>query len=100
MTKEFRNPNAKWGCTVPSSLLRISNIRASFVVRASSFFPLPEQLGDADVERREQLFGERFLAGQNTLQHQSILAPVINLNVVVTRIDNVEIYHGSQYGLM
>src|SRR5438045_2680216 len=51
---------------------------------------LAEQLGDGDLERREQLFGERFLSRQNAFQHQTIFAPVIHFHVVIARIDHPE----------
>src|SRR5439155_5345576 len=65
------------------------DILSGFGIRHSSFFRLlPEQLGDRDLERGQQLFGEDFLSGENALEHQTILAAVIHLNVVVARIDH------------
>src|SRR6266700_4445469 len=37
MSKECRNPNAIGNATTPDSLLRISRIRVSFVIRHSDF---------------------------------------------------------------
>src|SRR5947207_12853096 len=100
MTNDERNPNyqsPKQAMRTPfgirvSSFFRISSFvisPSSFVLRASSFSRLlAEQFGDADLERWQQWFGERFFAGENAFQHQAILAAVIDLDVVVTRIDH------------
>src|SRR5207247_5344504 len=66
-------------------------ILSDFDIRHSSFPRLlPEQVCDSDLERRQQLFGEHFLSGENPLQHQTVLAAVIHLHVVVARIDHPE----------
>src|SRR5437762_13952018 len=89
MTKEARitKPEKAAWSRVPSAFV----FRHSFGLRHSSFSRLlPEQVGDCDFERRQQLFGQHFPSGENALQHQTILAAVIDLHIVVARIDHPE----------